>query len=201
MNNNYNIIPIGDHCAVSMILKELGLRNKSYPFDWNVHVNSLYSTNIISNIEIIDNLDLDNISHISKKYIGDALDDINKTNTETNITFPHDFGDSDEIIKKYERRFERLYSDLNNKKNLFILLTRHFFIDENNFEKIKKTLFKFNNDNKILFISGSNHPYFEEKKYDNVIFKYLYYDINRYPQYDYDEFRPSMKKYLQELLL
>ena len=29
------IIPLGDHCAISIILKELNLREKSYPFDWD----------------------------------------------------------------------------------------------------------------------------------------------------------------------
>lgn len=204
MNNNYkdyNIIPIGDHCAISIILKDLGLRNKSYPFDWSSHTDILFNTNIIYNIKIIDSLELDNISHITKEYIGDALVNINKINTKTNINFPHELGNSDEIIKKYERRFERLYLDLNNKTNLFILLTRHFYIDENNFEEIMKILFKFNNDNKILFISGTNHIYFEEKKYDNVIFKYINYDISKCCAYDYDAFRPYIKKYLQELLL
>jgi hypothetical protein len=198
---NYNIIPIGDHCAISLIFKDLGLRNKSYPFDWNSHTDVLYNTNIIYNIKIIDSLKLDNISHITEEYIGDALVNINKINTKTNINFPHELGNSDEIIKKYERRFERLYLDLNNKTNLFILLTRYFYIDENNFEEIRKILFKFNNDNKILFISGTNHIYFEEKKYDNVIFKHINYDISKCYAYDYDVFRPYIKKYLQELLL
>ena len=30
----YNIIPLGDHCAISILLEELNLRTKSYPFDW-----------------------------------------------------------------------------------------------------------------------------------------------------------------------
>ena len=41
--SDYNIIPIGDHCAVSIMFKELGLRNKSYPFDWNAHIDPLYN--------------------------------------------------------------------------------------------------------------------------------------------------------------
>lgn len=31
-----NIIALGDHCAISMILKEVELRQESYPFDWVV---------------------------------------------------------------------------------------------------------------------------------------------------------------------
>ena len=33
-----NIIPLGDNCATSIILKELGLRKKAYPFDWCSHI-------------------------------------------------------------------------------------------------------------------------------------------------------------------
>ena len=43
---NYNIIPIGDHCAISIILKKLNLRQKSYPFDWVSKIDNLYDTNI-----------------------------------------------------------------------------------------------------------------------------------------------------------
>ena len=32
--SDYNIIPIGDHCSISIILQELNLRKQSYPFDW-----------------------------------------------------------------------------------------------------------------------------------------------------------------------
>lgn len=31
--SDYNIIPIGDHCAISIILKDFNLRKCSYPFD------------------------------------------------------------------------------------------------------------------------------------------------------------------------
>ena len=130
------IIPFGEECytCASIDFKfnnNNKIRDKSYPFDWSSHTDILFNTNIIYNIKIIDSLELDNISHITKEYIGDALVNINKINTKTNINFPHELGNSDEIIKKYERRFERLYLDLNNKTNLFILLTRHFYIDEN----------------------------------------------------------------------
>ena len=45
---DYNIIPIGDHCAISIILKDLNLRKCSYPFDWITKVDHLYDTNIIN---------------------------------------------------------------------------------------------------------------------------------------------------------
>ena len=72
--SDYNIIPIGDHCAISIILKELNLRKKSYPFDWVTNIEQLYATNIIYNIDIISEVkSSDNIDDIVKKYIGDAF--------------------------------------------------------------------------------------------------------------------------------
>ena len=91
MNENYidyNIIPIGDHCAI--ILKELGLRKKSYPFDWNTNIEQLHDSNIIYNVNLISELKSENIENIVKKYIGNAFDTDNKINSINNIWFPHD---------------------------------------------------------------------------------------------------------------
>ena len=63
--SDYNIIPIGDHCIISLILKELNLRKQSYPFDWVTNIEELYDTNIIYNIKIINELKTsDNIDDI-----------------------------------------------------------------------------------------------------------------------------------------
>ena len=51
--SGYNIIPIGDHCAVAYILNDLNLRYKSYPFDWVTNTESLYDTNMIQILYII----------------------------------------------------------------------------------------------------------------------------------------------------
>jgi hypothetical protein len=51
---DYNIIHIGDHCAIPYILKEINLRLKSYPFDWVTKIDHLYDTNIMYNISLIN---------------------------------------------------------------------------------------------------------------------------------------------------
>jgi hypothetical protein len=116
---NYNIIPIGDHCAISMILKELGLRRKSYPFDWIMHTEGIHNTNIIQNVEVIDLLKIKTIENIFKLFIDNAFDNENKTNSK-NICFPHDTEKVCEIFTKYERRFTPFYisnADLTTQKN------------------------------------------------------------------------------------
>ena len=131
--SDYNIIPIGDHCAISIILKELNLRKQSYPFDWNANIEQLYHTNIIYNIKIISEIkssdNIDDIDDIVKKYIGDAFDTDKKINSINNIWFPHDSENITNIFEKYKRRFIRLKEDLN-KKNIYILLTRYYYIEK-----------------------------------------------------------------------
>ena len=190
--SEYNLISIGDHCAVPIILKELNLRKCAYPFDWNSNTDLLYKTNIITNLLFIDELyNSENIDDIVKRYIGDALENeyINKNN---NITFQHESGTKTEIFDKYKRRFNRLKTDLN-KKNIFIILTRKYFITSEVFEKIKEQLLSYNNESIILFISGTNN----DKK---VIFKHINYDVSQFYQYDYTHFRPNIKKFLYEFL-
>ena len=196
---DYNIIPIGDHCAIPSILKEMNLRLKSYPFDWVTNIEHLYDTNIIYNISLINQLNNDNIENIVKTYIGDAFDDEKKVNKINNIWFPHD-ENTRNTIEKYERRFNRLKQDLY-KKNIFILLTRHYYINKDEFKKIIDTLLTYNNESIILFISGTNHEYFENIEYNNVIFKYIHYDISQFYNYDYSSFRPNIKTFLMDLLL
>ena len=195
---DYNLIPLGDHCAISEILRELELRKCSYPFDWVSNLDQLYNTNIISNISIINELGItDNVDEIVKKYIGDAFEN-NKTNSITNNWFPHDTENLDIVYEKYKRRFIRLKSDLY-KKNIFILLTRHYYIEKDIFEQIIEQLLNYNNDSIILFISGTNHEYIENMNNKNVIFKYIEYDISQFYNYDYTTFRPNIKIFLENI--
>ena len=199
--SDYNIIPIGDHCAISLILKELNLRKQSYPFDWVTNIEQLYDSNIINNVEIIRELKAsDNVDDIVKKYVGDAFYTPKKINSINNIWFPHDTEDITEIFEKYKRRFTRLKEDLY-KKNVFVLLTRHYYIEKDIFEKILKELLSYNSESVVLFISGTNHTYFDNINCSNVIFKYFEYDVSKFYEYDYTSFRPNITKFLSDLLL
>ena len=198
--SDYNIIPIGDHCAISIVLKELNLRKHSYPFDWVTKKEEVYDTNIIYNIQLICELNSsDNVNDIVQKYIGNAFDN-EKTNSDNNIWFPHDTENITDIFEKYKRRFIRLKLDLH-KKNIFILVTRHYYIEKDIFQKISEQLLNYNSSSIILFISGTNHTYFEAINCSNVIFKYIEYDISKLYNYDYSTFRPNIKLFLSDFLL
>lgn len=198
--SDYNIIPIGDHCVIAIILKELGLRKQSYPFDWITNKEQLYDTNIMHNIQIIDELATsDNVNTIVRKYIGNAFTN-NNINSVNNIWFPHDTERIPDIFEKYKRRFIRLKQDLC-KKNVFIIVTRYYYIPQDTFRHILERLLIYNSNSIILFISGINHTYFENGKYANVTFKYIEYDISQFYDYDYSTFRPNVKKFLSNFLL
>ena len=176
--SDYNIIPIGDHCGVSMMLGDIGIRKRSYPFDWVTNMEQLHDTNIMYNLKLISELrSSDNVDEIVKKYFGDAFDSDKKLNSNNNIWFPHDFGDITELFEKYKRRFIRLKEDVT-KKNIFFLLTRHYYIEKDVFDKIVEQLLSYNKESIVLFISGTNHTYFDNVQYSNVIFKYVDYDIS-----------------------
>jgi hypothetical protein len=198
--SGYNIIPIGDHCAISTVLKDLNLRQKSYPFDWVTKTDHLYDTNIMYNMSLIHELETtDNVDDIVNKYIGNAPNNSN-VNAANDIWFPHDTGSITDVFETYKRRFIRLKQDLN-KKNIFILLTRHYYIEEHIFQPIREHLLNYNSDSIILFISGTNHAYFENMNCANVIFKYIDYDISKFYGYDSTDFRPNIKEFLSGLLL
>jgi hypothetical protein len=199
----YNIIPLGDNCIIAESLKQLNIRKNSYPFDWITHIKYFSNTNIMYNFEILDKLM--NGKFDIKDFLGNAFINGSKFNNN-NIWFPHDNEENiDEIYNKYKRRFERLHNDILTKENIFVLLTRHYIIDEKDFDKIVSQILSYNNANKIVFICGSKHNYLHNIKYKNVLaYQHIYYDIKKISnemEYDTNYYRPMVRKYLYNLFL
>ena len=105
--SNYNIIPLGDHCSIAMVLRELNLRKQSYPFDWIMCTEQLHDTNIINNAKIIDKLTNTNFKEITIDFLGDGP--INKSKTHNKIMFPHEKGSLNEIYDKYLEIMSLIY--------------------------------------------------------------------------------------------
>lgn len=197
---DYTIIPMGDHCATALALKELGLRECSYPFDWVCTEDQLHDTNIVYNFQLLKKLTSDSMKTIVHEYIGNALQTTNKLNAVNHIMFPHDLEDPAEVISKYERRFTRLLEHITTKKIVCILLTRAYYISEDVMLEIINTLKSFNQANKIIFISGVQHTYLETKPFaDAVEYYYIYYDTAQYWNYDYSHFRPQLQILLKSI--
>lgn len=192
-----NVIPLGDNCAISMILKEINKRNKSYPFDWisSVGPTPEYSSINITIKLLIELLKTHDPNHICQKLLGNSICDFN--NVHNTIIFPHERGSKEEINSKYLRRINRLYEDIvgNKHNNIFIIITRGYFIHKDLIEELCQILDEILFDYKILFISGINHDYCKEM--NNIEFTYIPYDISKGWDWDYSHFRPQLKKYLE----
>ncbi len=198
----YNIIPLGDHCAISEILRDLNLRKCSYPFDWIVMRGLIYNTNLHVNFDfLVELMQKHNVKSIVERFIGNAMQTPHKS--FNNMFFPHEEGTEAEVIAKYERRFERLYTHIKEKTNIFVMLTRHIVMPEPYLNMVLHYILSYNPNNKLLVISGSDYPYLKSQRYSkDVIFKHIPYDVTTvdkdYTQ-DYTEFRPAIREYMREL--
>ena len=199
-----NIIPLGDHCAVAFILKDLGLRQKAYPFDWTNHAGGIMKTSIHKNIFLLRRLlRYGNTNNCADFYIGNALKYGNHK-TNYGIQFPHESENAQITNEKYKRRFDRLYNDIIcGFKNLYIIITRKGDIDQDFVNDLEHLLVFHNSESKILFISGNENNIATST--DNFIFKYIKYDyleeIHGNKWYQYDEFfHKDIKNYLIEFL-
>ena len=205
MNNTHNIISLGDHCAIPIIMNELGIRKKSYPFDWISHKSLIYETILVHNFNLVKELmTTGDVSNIVKNLVDNVFSPESKTRINKNgVWFPHDHGTNDEIIEKYERRFTRMMTDIREKPTIFMMLTRHVTIRQSVFDEMARTLLSYNKDNKIIFISGSDHPYMKDSKYaNNVLFKCIKFEVEKMDK-DFSHenvfFRPEIKKFLRDV--
>lgn len=196
----YNYIPLGDHCIIAMILKELNLRKCSYPFDWTSNNNELFESNLRINIGIFNEL-MNNCPprDCAINYIGNAS--TAQTKFHNNVFFPHDFenGTYEETLEKYTRRFERLYEHTKTQPSTFIIVVRCYNIYKNDILKLWNTLDKYNHN--LILITGTHQSDLEQlAEIPNITYKYIPYDHNKYYSFDYSDFRPAVKNYLMSLL-
>jgi hypothetical protein len=128
--SNSICVSIGMQCATASYLKEKGMRNCSFPFDWILAPPSFiyemlsllleentYPIVLVSNyFYVLDKkvgIDLNNVEH----YFSVSDPNMpNKLNSKYNVIFPHDYAlDQNEVKRKYARRFQRLKDFILNK--------------------------------------------------------------------------------------
>jgi hypothetical protein len=118
----YNFITLGFNCSSATVLRDLGLRKYSLPFDWVV-VN--HYTKLINCID-------DNFQKFHKNL--HFIMDKHWFEDEYGIQYPHDYPVNDEeeiidnwldykddVLKKYQRRIERFNNILNDKLPIIVL--------------------------------------------------------------------------------
>jgi hypothetical protein len=153
-------IPIGFDCSVCSKLKNLNLRDASYPFDYNIlNYDSIY--NLINN-NFIDLFNKEYLVYGNKSYFHKYDNDetnfkhlIPVFNKKYDILFVHDFienGNDNIVFEKYDRRIKRL---INNLLNENIILVYENIEDEyiNNIYKLWTDYF----DDKNIFLNLSNN--------------------------------------------
>lgn len=150
-NNIYEydfIFSIGENCFCADILNKNKLRITSSPFDWLTPNRDYSKTNMISNLQIINNKFKDFLIKDNFIYRGDSVKDGVKIylNNNTNLFYNHDFfidnKFEDDYIKMketYQRRIERLLTELeSDKKNLMVYI--EYYRLHNNYFNINELI-------------------------------------------------------------
>jgi hypothetical protein len=117
----YNIITLGINCVPALILKDLGLRKYSLPFDWNV----------TNNMQIINCIE-DDFRKFHRRLI--FILDNHWLMDEYGIQYPHDYPTNEDetivenwqnyqenVLEKYQRRIERFKNILNDPTPIIAL--------------------------------------------------------------------------------
>jgi len=117
----YKFISLGFNCATALVLRDLGLRTTSLPFDWVV-------TNNMQVINCIEN----NFEKFHKKL--DLTEKDHWVIDEYGIQYPHDYPTNEdeslvdnwrdyqqEVLSKYNRRIQRFFTILNSNESIIVL--------------------------------------------------------------------------------
>lgn len=125
---------LGNSCLAASILKEIGLRQCSGPFDWIAGLPYLEKLELISN-NFARFLNKDDLEYQDKKSPEGT---IYARNLHNNALFIHDFKDKsiqdfNNVAKKYHRRQSRFLSLTKGKNILFLYIEN----EENHFDYIK----------------------------------------------------------------
>lgn len=125
------VISLGCFCSPALWIKELGLRNCSYPLDW-ILTPDLRRTNDLIENNFTDFLEIKYLIPGKRKS-----QFINYQNTKYKIGFIHDFssdialeGQLIDVQTKYARRIERFYEAIYSGSILFIRYVTRFDMDE-----------------------------------------------------------------------
>jgi hypothetical protein len=155
-----NFIPLGDHCAPAILLKELGLRQQAYPFDWYAAHGDDPSRSVLEmNMELLQEL-LATGDHcaVRDKLLQNQVTEHNRVLGD--VVFAHEFGTKEEINAKYARRFQRLYQDISqvDVPNVFVMVVRTHVLDGPQVQAWVEWLVSHNPANHVLLFSGVEQP-------------------------------------------
>lgn len=182
-------IPIGRGCHTAMMLNNIDLRKKSFPFDWisssirSVDVMSLeidYIINDFNNFLNYEDLDFKDENSDKKYYF--------VYDKRSSLFFGHDFLKSkpikeayEEVYQKYKRRINRLYDYINKLDNICFVYMQNTW-DQFYFSEIMI-------EDKIVELNLYKlRKRFPNKKIDIIIFQHA---NKRLLEYSFDKINES----------
>ena len=193
----FNIISLGFFCGVAQELERIGLRNKSFPFDWVISgdfekVIKLIESNFVS---FMQKNDLFQEYSINPQYYYDI---------NNKIHFYHDFNkyqsfDSQflKIKEKYQWRINRFYDTISHPTIFIRYVSSKKELD---FIKVKEhtindLLKKFNDSNELIYIIDNT---LQGTKLSNKVF-YVYKDKNDSVARQFLIQKPELENYLRKM--
>lgn len=185
------IVCIGDHCCPSILLRELGIKDASLPFDWVSKIEcNTPSPQKYCCVDFFVKLIMDlnknhNATSCAQQFVSAEKEQL--------IWCPHDVGTMDEKLVKYTRRFERLLNLLQNEEKLAFLVTTRFC------EPDRELLYQLQINrpkDSVLLICGKQYAI------DNIYSAEIPYFANLPIWQDYDYvWRPQVKNLLSNIFL
>ena len=180
-NKKFDVVySLGFGCGMARLLKRLGLRMTSGPFDWIVGPNFEYRIELILN-DFKDFFNKDDLVLYDDKSNEFRPEDPNRhTDTYSNkvngFIHPHDFMEGDDfettypiVLDKYNRRIERFYEYLKdtNKRVLLTYLSFSVLDDKAIYECYKNLVERFGKHISLLIFNHKPNLDYEtiEKRY------------------------------------
>lgn len=150
--NNIQVISLGSMCFVKLFLDKIGLKQETHFFDWIG--SSLWSISLALENNFEELLDRNQLSYM---HILNKEDEYVWTHAKYYLRFKHDFKQTykkqtndikenewNDFKNKYERRYLRLFSTLQNNNNLIFIRLEE--IKENRINYPQYDIHKIHND-------------------------------------------------------
>ena len=204
IDNNVEFVSVTDSCFGAETLKRFDLREKAYPFDWNIVPKSIIleffneklnykmdkndlvfypkqKTIVVNNTKTRTKLDINGTTYYTSKMMHPVI------NKKKFKIYVHDFPDKEvnTVIEKYTKRFNRLKELLENSNKTIIFITQSHNHDI-------KTYLRENNINDVEYDEKLDVQQFINKF--KVILKKNYPNLN-YSIIDYKNDKKIFKRF------
>jgi hypothetical protein len=191
-------VPFGDHCTSGLILRDLEKRNFSFPYDWCVHKEQMYETNLYTLIDTTVSLFNKESEEVAKEFLGNFNTNQN-INSSNNIWFAHEHNQSyDDVLKKYTKRFDRLKNIIKSETCCLVSIVRLHQIDVEIMKSFKDILKDINKNNNIMIISGVD----QSLDFKNIDINFQYIEYKFSGNFGHDPiYRENIKRFFAEKII